>query len=301
MLSAGQRLRTRELAGDQRPVVLRRLLERREAGPGSSRRARSGSSVQITAGRRNGSDQASRSGRLSDRCRSSPNSSASRPIARSRPGGAPRTGSSPSGACSPTSASPTCCSTCPTTDEPLGGGRAGPPGHRPDDVPDRLGRLVRQRQPRRRCSRKAYRRTASRSRARSWSRTSHEETRMLAIPVVCDGRPIAVLTREWIETHRASPRRARTRLRHGVRPVRADDRRAGRSRSHSGSATRARHHASATASCGSTTQPRCSTSRRTPTRHCIASASRPRRSGCASPSSASTTGRCDRRSSAGSP
>jgi two-component sensor histidine kinase len=27
----------------------------------------------------------------------------------------------------------------------------------------------------------------------------HEETRMLAIPVVCDGRPIAVLTKEWIE------------------------------------------------------------------------------------------------------
>ena len=44
---------------------------------------------------------------------------------------------------------------------------------------------------------------------------------------------------------------------------------------------------------------RCSTSRPMPTRPCIASASRPRRSGCDSPSWGSTTARCGRRSSAG--
>ena len=42
--------------------------------------------------------------------------------------------------------------------------------------------------------------TSGRSpRATSRSRTCHDSARMLAVPVRCGGRPIAVLTREWVQ------------------------------------------------------------------------------------------------------
>ena len=110
---------------------------------------------------------------------------------RSRPGGASRTGSSPSGACSPTSRSPTCCSTCQRADGRwivVGQVR---PATGQTMYPDRLGRLARQRSPRPRPATGVRRSSAVEGDIDVEGIT--DETRMLAIPVLYDGAPIAVL------------------------------------------------------------------------------------------------------------
>ena len=52
-----------------------------------------------------------------------------------------------------------------------------------------------------------------------------DSARMLAVPVRCDGRPIAVLTREWVQRSSRPPGRAGADVRVDLRPLRRDDRR----------------------------------------------------------------------------
>ena len=88
--------------------------------------------------------------------------------------------------------------------------RPGPPGHRPDDLPHRLGRHVRQRH------RASVLSPAFESGEITEGDVEVEDlpdpTRMLAVPVRCDGRPIAVLTREWVAAAGPAARRARADL-----------------------------------------------------------------------------------------
>ena len=52
-----------------------------------------------------------------------------------------------------------------------------------------------------------------------------DSARMLAVPVRCNGRPIAVLTREWVQRAGPAARRAGAHVRVDLRPLRRDDRR----------------------------------------------------------------------------
>ena len=124
-----------------------------------------------------------------------------------------------------------------------------------------------------------------------------DSARMLAVPVRCNGRPIAVLTREWVQRAGRPPGELERTY------VSIFDRFAGMIAE--GSFPYPARGADSTAAprVGDGVMsldadgPRDATCRRTPTRRCTASASTPTPSACASPSSASTTTWCARRTS----